>query len=71
MRRWPMRLAAPLVSGAAFACMRRNSVELVLEHELGRGALAELLAQLEERAVADLLADGDARRRDPLYPWSW
>ena len=33
---------------------------LVLEQELAVGAVAELLAQLEERPVTDLLADGDA-----------
>src|SRR3954471_17747501 len=33
--------------------------EPVVEQELGGSALAELLLHLEERLVADLLADGD------------
>ena len=49
------------VSGAADACSRRKSGELILEQELADVALAELLAQLEERPVADLLADRDPR----------
>ena len=34
--------------------------ELVLQHELGEAALAELLAEADERLVADLLAERDA-----------
>ena len=65
MRRWPMRLAMPLVSGAAFRLHAQEVGQLVFEHELARGALAELLAQPEERAVADLLPDGEARTELP------
>ena len=68
MRRWPMRLAEPVVSGARGGLQAQEVGELVLEQELGDVALAELLAQLEERPVADLLTDRQpgaelARRR--------
>ena len=70
MRRWPMRLAEPVVSGAAVACSAQEIGELILEQELGDVALAELLAQLEERPVADLLTDRHARAELALRPSS-
>src|SRR6185503_9739136 len=39
--------------------------QLVLEHELGEAALAELLAEADERLVADLLAEREAAGRLP------
>ena len=69
-RRWLMRLAAPLVSGAALRLSAQEPRELVLDLELGRVALAELLPQSEERALADLLAERDRRRPVARTP-SW
>src|SRR4029077_8858599 len=41
--------------------------ELILQHELGEAALAELLAEADERLVADLLAEREAPRRLPRF----
>ena len=60
MRRWPIRLADAGGLGRRRRRQPQEIGDLVLEQELAVGALAELLAQLEERPVADLLADGDA-----------
>ena len=60
MRRWPMRFAAPEGSGAAGPYQPQEVGDLILQQELAVGALAKLLAQLEERPFADLLADRDA-----------
>ena len=70
MRRWPMRLAVPEVSGAPLACMRRKLVSEYSSVNSVVVALAELLAQLEERAVPDLLADGDPGAEVPRRQWS-
>ena len=61
IRRWLMRLAEPVVSGARGGLQAQEVGELILDQELGDVALAELLPQLDERAVADLLAERDAR----------
>ena len=71
MRRWPRRLAAPDVSGARRPHQPQEIRDLILEQELAVAALAELLAQLDERPVADLLADRHAgAQRVALGRWS-
>ena len=57
--------AARFGRGGAFESQEAG--ELIFELELGDAAFAELLAQLEERAIADLLADGDAGAEIPGF----
>ena len=61
MRRSRMRLAEPLVSGAAEPWKRRKLAISILDHELAQVAIAELLTEFEEHPIANLLADGHAR----------
>ena len=56
-----MRLPAPLSPARPLACSAQESRELVLELELGRVAGAELLPQLDERALVQLLTERDRR----------